>query len=290
MGSQSYQYQGAKFFISEDFKLFLGENRSNTHIANLEKLQYKYLTEDSYQVSFINYKNGMISFLPIADVYKEYLENKKIETFETYCTNNRVRLIQEGEKNTVKVGRFIKKMFPLLTDAEAELFVNICKNYKSEDDYEFVIFTGEDIKKYYNRVNQDIKQSGRMGSSCMNWLDGTETHCTNKFLLTDLLQFYVVNPKCSLLALRLKNEEKISGRALLWTTDDGRKYIEVVYTNNYSLDLLYKKYAEKNKYLCQANGDRGFTITCSEETKKLKVLPTYLDSLTFDKNKFIITR
>lgn len=284
------KYLRHKYYISDDFYAFLVENQKYPYFSDLIKLQNNFI-KDGFAVSYISYNDGMISFLPVRNVSKEYFANKKEgDNFENYCYKNRVKFIIEGQKYSVKIGRFIQKMFPKMTDVEAETFVNICKNFKTDDDYEFVIFTGEDIRRYYNTEKQEIKNGTRIFNSCMNWTTGEEVHRINGLPIIRLLDFYVENPNCGLLVLKYKTEDKIVGRALIWTTEDGRKYIEMNYVNKDSQDYLFNKYAALNKCLSYNNGDRGFTIKCPDAIKELKVLPTYLDSLVFNKDKNIISR
>lgn len=285
------KYIKPKYYIADDFYAFLLENSKYKYCDKLSKLQNTLIKEDAFQASYISYNDGMVSFLPFKSVLKDYLLNKKSgDNFDNYSYKNKVRLILEGQKYSVKVGRFIQKIFPEITDTEAEEFVNICKNYKPNSDYEFVVFTGEDIRKYYNSERQELKNGSRIFNSCMNWKDGTEKHRINGLPIVNLLDFYVENPNCGLLALKHKTEDKIIARALIWTTTNGKKYIEMTYVNNDSQDYLFQKYAVENKCLSYHNGDRGFTITCPDKIKELKVLPTYLDSLVFDKEKNSIRR
>jgi hypothetical protein len=284
------------YYISENFHTFLKGSSSfcssgvYKYISDFCNLKDTAIGEKSYPVSFINYKNGLISFVPVKNLHKDYFENKiEGDTYESFINRNIDKFFLEGEKNSVKAGRFIQKMFPNMTDSVSEQFANICKNYVAGE-FEFVILKGEDIRSYYHKDKQYLKDGTRIFNSCMNWSTGKETHIVNKLPIIRLLDFYVHNPNCELLVLKHKEEDKIAARALFWTTQTGKKYIEMVYSNNDSLHMLYRKYAVDNNCLSYDNGSKGFKITCPDEIKKLEVLPTYLDSLIYNRVDNIITR
>ena len=107
------------------------------------------------------------------------------------------------------------------------------------------------------------------------------------------LQFYAKNPDyCGLLILRNKGSEKIKGRALIWTTLDGKKYIDEVYANKLSDALLYKTYATVNNCLTRQNGDVSYdlVIPCAPEVQKLGKdnYLSYLDTFRYDKEENLI--
>ena len=79
----------------------------------------------------------------------------------------------------------------------------------------FEIVNGEDIKKWYHVDNYD-KELGTLGSSCMRY-----SKCR------DFLDIYSSNTeRCSLIILKSKiDDNKITGRALLWLDDKDRKFI-----------------------------------------------------------------
>jgi hypothetical protein len=63
-------------------------------------------------------------------------------------------------------------------------------------------------------------------------------------------KIYTENPDvCQLLILKDKTGKKIEGRAILWTTVDGKKFMDRIYTTKDSLVKLFAKWAEDNSYI-----------------------------------------
>ena len=148
--------------------------------------------------------------------------------------------------------------------------------------YEMLIVKGDDIIKYYNRNNQDTPgDRGGLWSSCMNY-DDPKTDIKAR-----QLQFYAQNPEnCGLLILRTKGSDRIKGRALIWTTIDGEKFIDEVYANLPSDVLLYKNYATVYNCLTRQNGDSSLdlVIACAPVLQTLNKdnYLNYLDTFQYD--------
>jgi hypothetical protein len=52
----------------------------------------------------------------------------------------------------------------------------------------------------------------------------------------------------SLIILEVLNPDKISGRAILWTDNDGNKIMDRVYTNNSPDVVLFIEFANRNNF------------------------------------------
>jgi len=165
-----------------------------------------------------------------------------------------------NSRNNFKVGRMASKLSALgghkPTAKETEQFVN---KYKAEYDIQnnafsrFRIVSGEDIRKYYSSKSYS-EISGQLGNSCMRY-DSCQPY----------LDIYVENdPKISLVILLSENDDdKITGRALLWTLDtpEGVLFMDRIYTINDSDVNLFIEYAIKNGYVykqTQAVGTKDF--------------------------------
>ena len=101
----------------------------------------------------------------------------------------------------------------------------------------FSIVTGEDIVKYYH-VNNYFKSSGDLGSSCMR--NDSNQH---------QIEFYAKNNNVSLIIIRPEGTDGIIGRALLWTTVDGIRVMDRIYTTDSKLVSLFHRYAAENNFL-----------------------------------------
>lgn len=179
------------------------------------------------------------------------------------CVINKERLVAENEsyekvwktsRNPFKVGRFARTTLNVaginFTDKDVEDFVNAYKashNIMNDALSKFELVEGYDIAHWYNYENYE-NQSSVLGNSCMKEVDD------------DYFDIYVKNSsKCKMLILysdkgrtTIKDgkfkSDKIKGRAIIWTLDDGNTFMDRIYTN-YDSDVdLFKTYAEKNNW------------------------------------------
>ena len=207
--------------------------------------------------------------------------NNMYSTIQNYFAANKNLLFKEGEKNKIKIGRFIKKIFPNMADGEVEEFVNLFKAFKNGTQCGLEIVRGEDIVKFYNTNNQVMP----ITSSCMNYSN------PEKDIKFKNLHFYANIPNCGLLVLRDNDSDKIRARALIWNSTDNRTLVDHIYTTRQSDIYIYKRYIAINKCLSKTNGDavRDFVVSCPEEVKHLEHYMPYLDTLVYDKKQNIVT-
>ena len=145
-------------------------------------------------------------------------------------------------RQEIGVGRGIRAL--LLTtgekflDKDIEEFVNLYKAAidKFNDKFSFFeVVTGSDIAHWYHNRNYFIR-SGTLGSSCMAGVPAS------------WLEIYTENPEQVALIIYKSQEDtdKIIGRALLWTLNDGKKFVDRIYTVNDSDVQLFRDYAKEN--------------------------------------------
>ncbi len=170
------------------------------------------------------------------------------ETF--YDTNRLSKDISEIKQSEVKVGRFATS---ILTKAglefkptEIEDFVSKYKTaiqIRNDIFKRFEMVSGDDIKKFYNEDSY-YERGGTLGGSCMRY-----SKCAS------FLDIYSENPdKVSLIILKSDKEpDKIIGRAILWTDDKDRKFMDRVYIINYANQTLFVEYAIKNGFYYKKN-------------------------------------
>lgn len=127
----------------------------------------------------------------------------------------------------IKVGRFVRRFLTeQFTDAQIEDFVNKWKSQKSDTKFEFR--SGNEIVDAYNTKNYEGEEGegyNPLWNSCMN----------NK---TELVDFYLYIKDLQIIVL-LNSKGQIIGRALLWTDDKNRKFLDRVY---YIYDSDYFKF------------------------------------------------
>ena len=162
--------------------------------------------------------------------------------------------IPENRRSDVKIGRFVNKILDIckkngksipgykkFTDSDVEKFVNaytarVLFELSAFDRFEIV--KGEEIKKWYHESNY-AGQGGQLNNSCMRF-----GRCQGFF------KIYTDNPEvCQLLILKDETGKKIEGRALLWTTVDGKKFMDRIYTSKDSFIKLFSKWAKDNSYI-----------------------------------------
>lgn len=204
-------------------------------------------------------------------------------------------------RNKIKIGRVIRALLRAAgvqaSDAEIEKFVN---QYKSTIDIVNDAFNKFDIAEssyiihWYNYENYTHGGKGTLGNSCMADVPDS------------WLYIYKANPDVCNLVILYDDDGKITdgkyksnkiiGRALLWTTRDGYKFMDRIYTSNDSDVDLFKKYADKNGWWAKRNQNSGnsFTLEKGAETKSNPTIIVdlqkwddefpYLDSLMYFNN------
>lgn len=147
-------------------------------------------------------------------------------------------------RQEIGVGRGIRAL--LLTtgekflDKDIEQFVNLYKSTidKLNDKFSyFEVVSGDAIHHWYHKSNYYVT-SGSLGSSCMASAP------------PEWLEIYTANPDQVQLVIYKSPEdtEKIIGRALLWTLNDGKKYMDRIYTVSDSDVQLFRQFAKENDW------------------------------------------
>jgi len=283
-------YNFSRFFVD-----FL--NESNNEVSRMIlALNNKVVDPDLLNASYIDCamdKSEMISYLPTDKIYRQYSAYLKDETkdvaikatFRNYIQRNYQSYFDSTDRSRIKIGRFLKKILPNITDTQVEQFVNVYRAFKTIDDYELSIVRGDEIAKYYDRANQDCAPGSGLHGSCMNYTDKNDTKAK-------YMEFYAKTPEtCGLLILKHKGSEKIRGRAFIWTSTDGRTYVDYIYISKYSEMNIYRKYIQDNKFLSNINNSpiKDFIINANPECQKVKTMIPYLDSFKYERDKNLIT-
>jgi hypothetical protein len=157
-------------------------------------------------------------------------------------------------------------------------FISAVKMSRADADSKIEIVKGNDIAYWYNSENYQSTM-GKLGSSCMSTLEAAENY----------LDLYTVNTKnISLLILKNKNN-KLVGRALLWNLDDGKIFMDRIYTANDSDDNIFVNYAIEKEYIYRntpAGGFKYFQKGIEIDPGTLKVT---LDDYDFDNYPYVDT-
>jgi len=148
-------------------------------------------------------------------------------------------------RNPIRIGRFVKKIFPEYSDTDIEKFVTMFKSENKLSKSNFKIVDGPEIGHSYQvyRYSPIYGKNNPLWHSCMN----------NK----DFFSIYIENPEvCKMLIMTddfIDEEsgeviEKITGRALLWKTDHGW-FMDRVYYIKEETYYHFINWAKENQYL-----------------------------------------
>jgi hypothetical protein len=230
------------------------------------------------------------NYSPIA-VNKEAVKSTKIDKKDS--------VFYKSNRQSIRVGRGIRAIINAAkieaSDKDIEEFVNKFKaTIDSINDVfsNFEIVSGDEIAHWYAEKNYD-NQKGSLGGSCM------------KDMNSETFDIYTMNPKNVKLAIYKSpdNSKVIKGRALIWTLDDGKIYMDRIYTNSDSDVELFRQFAKKNGWYCKyynqsSANTLAYTPDGSSVSLELKVTLSpqgyeyypYLDTFKFyNPNTYVIT-
>lgn len=235
-------------------------------------------------------KEDTVTLIPSSKIYKVYKKelgiteitknefNKYVTAEEDMCDIQDFVKGYIGVWNTnrveIKIGKLIKKLNDKLTDKQIENFVNKYKAlYRSSKNPILDLVSGEEISYWYNHDNYSLTPEdktkpgvGTLGKSCMRYG-------------SNFFDLYSKNPEvCQLLVLQ-STDKKLIGRALVWTLDDGRIYMDRIYTHFDSDVYIFRKYAQDSGWLTHFEYSNGF--------KKIEHHNIKLKNINFDKYPFL---
>ena len=243
-----------RLFFSAELRLILSNilksNQPGWEVA-------KYLlnchneTDKRYEITFVDKtdKNDRVSFLQ-ANRAKKFFDETGDENINSWAFNqmynqslNSPGKVWKEQRSEITIGKFTNKIYQndkkTITSKELENFVNLYKSFydlEKEAFSRFEVVSGEEIKKWYLYENYE-DQRGQLGSSCMRH-KGCQTY----------FNIYIQNPEVvSLVILKSdKDDTKITGRSLLWTSTQGNKIMDRIYYINDSDRHLFEKFAKEN--------------------------------------------
>lgn len=203
--------------IASSFKRFLDSKSRENRVAAL-LLDRNFTT--SAEANYIAHRGDLISYLP----------NGKPHT-----TNPDGSWGREGRQEG-KPARLVRKLIDedftdfFLKDKDFEEFANLVKVDAFYEGSQFQLVNGKDIAHWYTQATY-APRSGTLNGSCMR-----NVH-------TQYFDIYTTNPEvCQLLITRDKDGH-LTGRALVWTHEDGTKLLDRIYGTD-ATQGLFKKYAQ----------------------------------------------
>ena len=245
-------------FYSDEFRELLthiakSDSTATTIARILLQVETNSSAKDTYTLIDKTDKNDMISYVQTSRFYREYPDTNLEIQIGPFIQNS--KFWKSGRTPHYSIGRWVRHIFndvreTPIKDSDLESFVNA---YKSTYDKvnnvseKFELVKGEDIRYWYLEDRyEEVK--GQLGNSCMRY-----AKCQK------YLDIYVQNPEvCNLLILKGDTPDKIIGRALVWTINDGpgvagKRYMDRVYTINDSDKLLFQTYAKEHDILTTSN-------------------------------------
>ena len=186
----------------------------------------------------INISADMLRFFEINNILDtHFLLSNKIGVFDDFNkfeiskTEGLIDITSnKGKKVSLKFGRFVRQLInrgneinriSKNIDADVERLSNSYVSFQNSDSIGYEFISGEDILKAYSGENYVSLPVSTLHKSCM----------TNR---PQWLKLYTENPNQVSLVI-VKFGDKIASRALVWTTPDGKKFLDRVY---YSSDWL----------------------------------------------------
>ena len=206
------------------------------HDALVETLKPK---EQSVNVSLFHYLSSIER-----DITEDrhYTINSKGEM--TFTPKGKETIIADDvwktqNRQSIKYGKGIRKIFENnLFKVNDDVIEKVSNYVKSAFTFNgtFQIVNGSDIRKWYNEKHYGHK-TGTLSQSCMRY-DTCQSY----------LDIYVNNPNKVEMIVALQND-KIIGRALLWTADNyERKIMDRVYGNDLTIEA-FKEYAKEQNWV-----------------------------------------
>lgn len=204
------------------------------------------------------------------------------------------KLWSVSSRSSIRIGRLVAALLPLIgkkfNDSQVEKFVNEYKaviGVLNNAFSKFDVVSGKDIHSFYKASNYS-QDGGQLGSSCMSSApkDWLYIYTANP----DVVQMVILYDDGGAIVDGKYKSKKIKGRAILWTSDDGYKFMDRIYTNNDSDIDLFKKFSTRNGWWYKISGGNEVSMGKGEERKDDKVVVTlkkwyesypYLDTLNF---------
>jgi hypothetical protein len=186
------------------------------HYVNFENDELTYFTKAKYSQALISMIN------------KGFSNEYAIDNVDNHFSNL---------TRKTSLTKFLMKSFHNVDEKLIQAHLEYNKMLSTYNPELFSIVKGDDIVKYYH-VNNYFKSSGDLGSSCMR--NDSNQH---------QIEFYSKNNNVSLIVMKPEGTDAIIGRALLWTTVDGIRVMDRIYTTDSKLVSLFHRYAAENNFL-----------------------------------------
>jgi hypothetical protein len=151
-----------------------------------------------------------------------------------------------GRERKFKFGKLLKYLGYDTANIKPYEVENFLLNFTKAETKNLREVSGDDILYSYHCKNYDELEKvsgGSLGFSCMRFEQAQK-----------YLKIYTSNPKqVSCLTLFNPENNKVQGRALIWTMDNGKRYMDRIYTLSKEISAQFINYAEENNIGRKAN-------------------------------------
>lgn len=176
------------------------------------------------------------------------------EALVSYCPAGKEQQYNEDRtwvrsgRQTIKIGRMVRKVLKpsiAIADQTIEDFGKLIQTvYEGDKPYEFRLVKGAAIGKWYsseNYIDQDDCEGGEdcsLWGSCMRYDECQEN---------DYFEIYNKNPERIKMLIQVrKSDESLMSRAIVWLLDNGKHYLDRVYTCDNMHIKEFQQYARDN--------------------------------------------
>lgn len=218
-----------KIYISDELRRVL-ESLENHSIVAYRLLNDK-TDSDSNYLDISHSDPFRISYITkdrILKIKEEYPDKDNDEV---------KKIIWKKKRYLTRPGKIVKKIFSDIPDKEIEIFSSYYKGIIEKNNTRIEIVKGNKIKKYFHYSYYE-QMSGTIAQSCMRY-DESQS----------LLDFYTKNTNISMLVVFSKvDPDRITGRALLWQTQEGYKIMDRIYDVDPHYEYIFRDWAKQNGY------------------------------------------
>lgn len=164
-------------------------------------------------------------------------------------------------RQSMKVGRILKKLIPTLSDKQVEELVTL---YRSSfkvivlgEGKNLDVVTGEDIRYWYS--NKHYAKSSYGSSELWN-------SCMSSSIQQETINLYCENPDKIALCIYTNDDDKLMARSLIWKLDDGGVYRDRIYAIGPEEKKILMDYSDENGMKSYNKGNSGvLEVTLSKD-------------------------
>ena len=239
-----YEEDNGNYCIIVKFNVPKYININNNNISEFSDISHQVIDRGFYSNSvksdaleefyhYVSFENDEFTYFTKAK-YSQGMIKMINEGYPNDYASNHINVCCSNLTRKTSLTKFLMKSFDNVDEKVIQAHLEYNKMLDTYNSELFSIVTGDDIVKYYH-VDNYFKRSGDLGTSCMR--NDTNQH---------QIDFYAKNNNVSLIVMKPEGTDGIIGRALLWTTVDGIRVMDRIYTTDSKLVSLFHRYAAEN--------------------------------------------